>query len=62
MMDSPEDLKEVVERSHHCAAQFTETAEVTETFQGQTVWHGIVHVFEIKGHPGPNAVMPGPHR
>jgi hypothetical protein len=24
---------------------------VRETFQGQRIWEGIVHVFDIKGHP-----------
>ena len=26
--------------------------EVEETFQGQTAWHGIVHIFEIEVCPG----------
>jgi hypothetical protein len=26
-------------------------ANVKETFQGKTVWDGIVEVFELRGHP-----------
>jgi hypothetical protein len=24
---------------------------VNETFEGQPVWEGVVHVFELEGHP-----------
>jgi hypothetical protein len=24
---------------------------VKEVFQGQTVWEGVVHVFDLEGHP-----------
>jgi hypothetical protein len=24
---------------------------VRETFEGQTVWKGVVHVFDLEGHP-----------
>lgn len=51
MIDNPEELKRAVERLHGCTAQFIEAVEVDETFQGQTVWHGIVHVFDIQDHP-----------
>lgn len=51
MTDNPEELKKAVERLHNCTAQFIEAVKVKETFQGQTVWHGVVHVFEIMGHP-----------
>ena len=45
-----EDTKNAVEGLHHCKAIFIESVEVIETFQGQPVWQGIVHVFEINGH------------
>ena len=28
-----------------------ESVPVKETFQGKTVWEGIVEVFDIRGHP-----------
>ncbi len=46
-----ENAKKAVEGLHGCKANFIETVVVTETFQGQAVWQGIVHVFEIEGHP-----------
>jgi hypothetical protein len=46
-----ENLKNAVEGLHDCKAAFIESVEVLETFQGQTVWEGVVSVFEIKGHP-----------
>lgn len=51
MMDDSEELRKAVERLHGCTAQFIEAIGVTETFQGKTVWKGIVHVFEIAGNP-----------
>lgn len=50
MIDNPEELKKTVERLHNCTAHFVEAVEVEETFQGQTVWNGIVHIFDIEGH------------
>ena len=44
-------LKEGVERLHGCKATWLESAEMTETFSGETVWEGSVEVFEIQGHP-----------
>lgn len=46
-----EDLKQAVERLHHCQASFLEDAAVVEKFGDETVWNGVVSVFLIKGHP-----------
>lgn len=46
-----EDLKRAVERLHHCQASFLEDVAVVEMFGEQTVWSGVVSVFEVKGHP-----------
>lgn len=51
MTDDPRELQKAVERLHGCTARSIEIVEVEEKFQGQTVWHGIVHVFDIEGHP-----------
>lgn len=45
------DLKQVIERLHHCQASFLEDVVVVEKFGEKTVWSGVVSVFEIKGHP-----------
>jgi hypothetical protein len=46
-----EQLKQAVEGMHHCKARLIEAIPISETFQGQPVWQGIVHVFELTGHP-----------
>ncbi len=46
-----ESLHQAVERLHDCSATFAEEITVTETFQGQTAWDGVVHAFDLSGHP-----------
>ena len=51
METTAEELQIAVERMHHCRAQLSEVVPVCETFRGQPVWQGVVHVFDIAGHP-----------
>lgn len=51
MKENIQQLKETVERMHNCKATFVETVNVAEAFQGNAVWEGIVHVFDITGNP-----------
>jgi hypothetical protein len=44
-------LHQAVESQHLCHATLAQTVPVRETFQGQTVWEGIVHVFDLEAHP-----------
>lgn len=44
-------LRNAVESQHHCHAHFVQTVPVHEEFQGQTVWDGVVHVFDIEDRP-----------
>jgi hypothetical protein len=44
-------LKETVERMHGGSASLAQSVPVRETFEGQTVWEGVVHVFDLTGHP-----------
>ena len=46
-----EDLKQAIERMHHCQASFLEDVAVVEKFGRKTVWSGVVSVFLIEGHP-----------
>ena len=46
----PDKLRQAVERLHDCRAVFRGVVKVVERFQGQTVWEGIVHVFDLTGH------------
>jgi hypothetical protein len=44
-------LKRTVEAQHGCTATLVQSVPVKETFDGKTVWEGVVHVFTIHGHP-----------
>jgi hypothetical protein len=44
-------LKEAVENMHHCKARMVQSTPVTEAHNGATVWEGLVHVFDLTGHP-----------
>src|SRR5881296_1997958 len=46
-----DELKEAIQRMHGAEATHVESVPVKETFQGKTVWEGIVEVFELHGHP-----------
>ncbi len=46
-----EELQKAVERQHGCRANFAQSVPVKETHADAVVWEGIVHVFDLKGHP-----------
>jgi hypothetical protein len=46
-----EELRDVIRRLHGADAKHVASVPVKETFQGKTVWDGIVEVFELYGHP-----------
>jgi hypothetical protein len=54
MVISPAYLQKAVERMHNCSAQFFEAVPVSETFEGEIVWEGMVHVFDLAGHQTAN--------
>lgn len=45
------ELQELIHHLHGVRATHVESVPVKEVFQGQTVWDGIVEVFELHGHP-----------
>ena len=47
-------LKEAIERLHNCSASYIEDVIVLEKFGADTVWEGIVSIFELKEHPKAN--------
>ena len=51
MTNHIEELKDVIRRLHGAEATHVESVPVKETFQGKTVWEGVVEVFELIGHP-----------
>jgi hypothetical protein len=44
-------LREAIERMHGGTATFVQSVPVHETFEGKTVREGVVHVFDLAGHP-----------
>jgi len=46
-----EELRDIIRRLHGAEATHVESVPVKEVFQGQTVWEGIVEVFDLAGHP-----------
>jgi hypothetical protein len=51
MDKSIEQLKIAIERTHGGTATFSQSVPVRETFEGKTVWEGVVHVFDLARHP-----------
>jgi hypothetical protein len=45
------ELQDVILKLHGVESKHVESVPVKETFQGKTVWEGIVEVFELVGHP-----------
>jgi hypothetical protein len=48
--ESIETLTEAIRNLHGCEAVWVESVPVKETFQGETVWEGVVQVFDLKDH------------
>jgi hypothetical protein len=48
-----EELKDVILRVHGVEATHVESVPVKETFQGKTVWEGVVEVFDLANYPVP---------
>jgi hypothetical protein len=49
-VDEPQ-LRQAVEEMHNCTAEFVEAVPLSEEFAGAAVWQGVVHVFNLSGHP-----------
>ena len=46
-----EELQDVIRKLHGVESRHLESVQVKETHKGQTVWEGVVEVFELIGHP-----------
>ena len=44
-------IQAAVEKAAGCTAKHVESSAVVEIFRGQTMWEGIVEVFDLIGHP-----------
>jgi hypothetical protein len=56
-----EELKDVIRRLHGVESTHVKSVPVKETFQGQTVWKGIVEVFDLKNHPTASRIYAWAH-
>jgi hypothetical protein len=45
------ELQDAIRRLHGVESKHIGSVPVKETFEGKTVWEGIVEVFELIGHP-----------
>jgi len=45
------ELRKAVERLHSGGTRLVQSVWITESFDGKSVWEGVVHIFELKGHP-----------
>jgi hypothetical protein len=43
-------LRDAVQNMHGGTAMLAQSVPVRETFEGKTVWEGVVHVFDLTGH------------
>ncbi|MGQ0741335.1 MAG: hypothetical protein ACT4OG_03440 [Alphaproteobacteria bacterium] len=48
---SPAELRHAVEAQHGGTATLVQSVPIRETFEGKRVWEGVVHVFDLAGHP-----------
>jgi hypothetical protein len=46
-----DELKGAIESQHGGTATLVQAVPVKETFEGQPVWEGVVHVFDLEGSP-----------
>jgi hypothetical protein len=56
-----EELQDVIRCVHGVESEHLESVPIKETFQGRTVWDGIVEVFELKGHETAHRVYAWAH-
>jgi hypothetical protein len=44
-------LQKAILDLHGCKATWIKSVPVKEVFEGETVWEGVVQVFDLRGHP-----------
>jgi hypothetical protein len=56
-----EELRDAILRLHGVESTHVGSVPVKETFQGKTVWEGIVEVFDLQDHPTANRIYAWAH-
>ena len=57
-----EELKDAIRHIHGVETTHVSSVPVKETFQGKTVWEGMVEVFDLHGHPTASIVYAWTHK
>lgn len=60
-MTNIDELKEAIRKRYGVEATHSESVPVKEIFQGQTVWDGVVEVFDLMRHPFASKVYAWTH-
>lgn len=60
-MSDIHELRDVIHKLHKAKARHVQSVPVKETFRGETVWDGIVEVFDLTGHPKANRIYAWSH-
>jgi hypothetical protein len=55
-------LRKAIEGLHRCSARLAQSVPVKEMNKGAPVWDGVVHIFDLEGHPKQPVSMHGPLR
>jgi hypothetical protein len=50
-MNEGEQLKVAIETQHGGTATLVQSVPIDERHNGKPVWQGVVHVFDLAGHP-----------
>jgi hypothetical protein len=56
-----QELQDVIHKLHGARATHRESVSVKEMYKGQTVWDGVVEVFDLNGHPNANRIYAWSH-
>jgi hypothetical protein len=56
-----EELESIIRKLHQAEPTHVESVPITEKFQGQIVWDGVVEVFDLAGHPTASRVYAWAH-
>jgi hypothetical protein len=56
-----QELREVIHDLHGAEATYVQSVSVIETHNGETLWEGVVEVFDLIGHPKANRIYAWSH-
>jgi len=51
MIGEADHLKQAIRHMHGGTATLVQSVPVREEFEGKPVWKGVVHLFDLAGHP-----------